>query len=216
MNNYDYIINSFTKNEDNVNLEVSNLKVDCITSKNNNFNLDSEGNLTVKSITSKNSNNEIDKTKILNFVYPVGSIYISVNATSPSTLFGGTWEQIQERFLLGVSGNYPVNSTGGEVNHTLNETEIPWHYHSFSGETNTTGSHVHTGNSLETYSPSASNTKDFLRPINNSYSYAGIQIMNAAGDHHHSFSGNTAGVGGSMAHNNMPPYVAVYMWKRTA
>lgn len=51
MNENEYIVNSFTKKGDNVNLEIDNLNVSCITSKNNNFELDSEGNLTVKSIT---------------------------------------------------------------------------------------------------------------------------------------------------------------------
>lgn len=42
----------------------------------------------------------VTKQELIDLIYPVGSIYISVNSVSPATLFGGTWEQIQDRFLL--------------------------------------------------------------------------------------------------------------------
>lgn len=210
---YDYIIDAFTRSDNNTNLEVNNLNVGCISSTNNKFNLDSEGNLTVKTVTTTGQN---QNTLTIDSIYPVGSIYMSINLINPNTLFGGTWEQIKDRFLLSAGDIYGVGSVGGESAHTLTEIEIPWHYHSYSGNTNASGSHVHTGNSLETYSTSSSNSKDFVRPINNSYSYANIQIMNSAGEHSHSYSGNTSGTGGSGAHNNMPPYLTVYMWKRTA
>ena len=57
-------------------------------------------------------------------LYPVGSIYMSVNSTSPAELFGGTWEQIKDTFLLG-SGSYTLGATGGEKTHTLSESELP-------------------------------------------------------------------------------------------
>ena len=72
-------------------------------------------------------------------VYPVGSIYISLNSTNPSSIFGGTWEQIQGRFLLGVSSSHPVNQTGGEEKHTLTVNESPSHRHT-RGSMNVTGS----------------------------------------------------------------------------
>ena len=58
MNNYDYITNAFTKDGDNTNLDVNNLNVSCITSKNNKFELDSSGNLTVQSINAKSMSAE--------------------------------------------------------------------------------------------------------------------------------------------------------------
>lgn len=51
-------------------------------------------------------------------IYPVGSIYMSVNSTSPATLFGGTWEQMKDRFLVGAGNDYAVNSTGGSTTHS--------------------------------------------------------------------------------------------------
>lgn len=65
---------------------------------------------------------------IVNVIYPIGSLYLSVNETSPETLFGGKWEQIQDRFLL-ASGTREIGSTGGEESHTLTVNEMPTHTH---------------------------------------------------------------------------------------
>lgn len=127
-------------------------------------------------------------TLILEAVYPVGSIYMSVNNVSPATLFGGTWKAIQGKFLLGAnSSTYKAGSTGGEAAHTLTENEIPSHKHSIwfpndGGEQSAEIGYPDTG-SKNTYYAEAS---------------------------------KTSGTGGGAAHNNMPPYLAVYIWKRTA
>lgn len=125
---------------------------------------------------------------ILEAVYPVGSIYMSVNSTSPATLFGGTWKAIKGKFLLGAYGNtYKAGSTGGEAAHTLTESEMPSHKHSIwfpndGGEQSAEIGYPDAG-SKNTYYAEAS---------------------------------KTSGTGGGAAHNNMPPYLAVYIWKRTA
>lgn len=108
MNENEYIVNLFTKKGENVNLEVDNLNVSCITSKNNNFELDKDGNLKVKSLTVSDS---IE-------VYPIGSIYMSINNTNPGLVFGGTWERIQDTFLLAAGNTYQNGTTGGEASHT--------------------------------------------------------------------------------------------------
>lgn len=61
--------------------------------------------------------------------YPVGAIYLSVTDTDPATLFGGTWERIGGRFLLGADSTYAAGSTGGEAEHTLTIDEMPRHNH---------------------------------------------------------------------------------------
>ena len=61
--------------------------------------------------------------------WPVGSIYMSMIATSPATLFGGTWVQMENRFLLGAGSGYVAGVTGGEAEHTLTGNEMPSHYH---------------------------------------------------------------------------------------
>ena len=62
---------------------------------------------------------------IINIVYPVGSIYMSVNDTDPSLLFPGTWERIKDRFLLASGDTYSAGSTGGEATHVLTVSELP-------------------------------------------------------------------------------------------
>ena len=129
---------------------------------------------------------------ILEAVYPVGSIYISVNSTSPATLFGGTWEAIQGKFLLGADGNtYKAGNTGGEATHTLTVDEIPKHTHN-----------MYSGNS---------GAPDTWEPDGGSY-----LVDSVTQDKHTwwaSLGMNYAG--GGAEHNNMPPYLAVYIWKRT-
>lgn len=75
------------------------------------------------------SSSALNIKDIINIVYPVGSIYMSVNSTSPASLFGGTWERIKDRFLLAAGDTYSAGSTGGEAQHTLTVDEMPSHYH---------------------------------------------------------------------------------------
>ena len=56
-------------------------------------------------------------SKIFDSIYPVGSIYMSVNSTSPETLFGGTWVQIKDTFLLSAGDTYTAGNTGGSATH---------------------------------------------------------------------------------------------------
>jgi len=121
----------------------------------------------------------------------VGSIYLTVSATSPASLFGGTWTKLTNRFLLGAGGSYGVNATGGEATHKLSAAEMP--------------SHAHTVTIAQTYvSSSDGETYQWHGYLNHQYSNDGT------------VSYTTANTGSSGAHNNMPPYLAVYMWKRTA
>ena len=160
-------------------------------------------------------------------VYPVGSIYLSVNSTSPATLFGGTWEQLKDRFLLGVGDTYVNGAAGGEASHTLTVNEMPAHSHSasvssagshsHSASTNSTGAHTHTEQSINvqgsyTYKGGAAD------PIYNGYrtnntssagNHSHTVTVIANGNHSHTVTVNNNGSGN--AHNNMPPYLAVYM-----
>ena len=75
------------------------------------------------------SSGGVDVSTVLDKVYPVGAIYMSVNSTNPKALFGGTWVQIKDRFLLAAGTIYKAGATGGEATHTLTESEMPSHKH---------------------------------------------------------------------------------------
>lgn len=164
-----------------------------------------------KTGTAANSSKLGGKTlaEIMLALYPVGSIYMSVSATSPASLFGGTWVQLKDRFLIGAGDSYSVNGTGGasSVNITpsgnnsgtaLTVDQIPSHSHGFvlniqhsdgatvSGESMTTGLRV----------------GGRARYNGTTYSTGGGQA------HTHTFVGTTQTV------STIPPYLAVYMWKR--
>lgn len=138
----------------------------------------------------------------LSLVYPVGAIYISTVSTNPATLFGfGTWEQIEDRFLLAAGDNYLVGSTGGEASHNLTYAELPETngeiiMHNAAIGTNIAGvGGCFTGDSI----------------VQGKYRQGGTLL-----------DANTVSIGKikytnggqNKAHNNMPPYLTVYMWKR--
>lgn len=118
---------------------------------------------------------------LINSMYPVGSIYMSVNAANPSTLFGGTWQRIQGRFLFAADSAHAAGTTGGEETHKLTVKEMPKHSHAINGSFSEGAGYEVVINGFESSTPATSG-------------YAG----------------------GDQPHNNMPPYLSVYIWKRTA
>lgn len=126
---------------------------------------------------------------IFDMVYPVGSIYMSVASTDPGVLFGGTWVQLKDCFLLAAGTTYTAGATGGEAAHTLIENEMPNHSHKASTNNML---YAFGGGSTTTGPASGSGYRTTLADI------------------------DTGSVGGGQAHNNMPPYLVVYVWKRTA
>jgi microcystin-dependent protein len=129
---------------------------------------------------------------------------MSVSSTSPASLFGGSWTQLQNRFLLGAGSSYSNGSTGGESTHTLTTSEMP--------------SHTHTPNSNNT-----SLTGTWVPNVSNGYARGQVAISTSSSkyapvmDSMDNFVwGTVASTGGGSSHNNMPPYLVVYMWKRTA
>lgn len=135
-------------------------------------------------------------------IYPVGAIFLSVSATSPEKLFGGKWEQITDRFLLAAGSSYVAGSTGGEADHTLTVEEMPKHNHSLTVRVQgNTGWPSYTTTGYEIVHDFKGG--DFHAPDKALHvSYVGGGTINNKGN--------------SQPHNNMPPYLAVYIWKRIA
>ena len=96
---------------------------------------------------------------LLNLFYPVGSIYWSSNNTNPGTLFGGTWTQIKDKFILAAGDSYTNGATGGAATVTLTVSNMPSHSHSFT-PSGTVSSHTHTGPShTHSFTPSGTVSK---------------------------------------------------------
>lgn len=130
-------------------------------------------------------------TSIIDLIYPVGSYYWNSNSTSPATLFGvGTWTQITNQFIFAAGGDYASGDTGGEATHTLTIQEMPSHDHRCIMEQ----SYYAYGGPMESDEGPASG---------HGYAYP----------FYYSFTGTK---GGGKAHNNMPPYIVAYCWRRDA
>lgn len=234
--------------------------------------------------------NLLDAKTVGNLVYPVGSIYMSVTSASPATIFGGTWVQLQDQFLLAAGSKYAAGTTGGSADaiipshtHTVTAASASAgaHTHTTSGSVASGGEHTHTvsgtgasaGAHTHTVSGSAASAGAHTHSMNNIWSNGSgssaayvttskrklmTRSTASAGAHTHTVSGTAASAGahthtvsgtaatagahthtttgtaasaGAHTHTvtataastgvaatgkNMPPYLAVYVWKRTA
>jgi len=141
-------------------------------------------------------------------IYPVGSIYMSTVATNPSTLFGvGTWTAISGQFLMGQDGTHAAGSTGGALTKTLSTAEMPSHTH-----TATAASDAHTHN-IGRDTDGASGTTRFT--VHNT-GVSGATATSPTSSDSHTHGITVANTGSGTAFSILPPYVAVYIWKRTA
>lgn len=177
--------------------------------------------------------------------YPVNSIYISLSNTSPARTFGGVWEQIKDCFLwatgdiqsfqrydssspaVWITENLTSGSYGGEMMHYTNIWEIPEHTHSINHDHGSfsagSGEHTHTiwGNNRENAGSQC--VKFGKRGATECHQslHIGETEHSVDGSHSHtidvpSYSGTSGKSGGATPVSNMPPYLAVYIWKRIA
>lgn len=124
--------------------------------------------------------------EILNAIYPIGVIVCGAKPTV------GTWEKVEGRFLLGSSSSHKAGSTGGEETHKLTVNEMPSHTHGQNPP-------------IMAYGKSSNNSMATFTVYTND-GWKGSDLL-----------GNPIlNTGGNRAHNNMPPYLSVDMWRRTA
>ena len=175
--------------------------------------------------------------------YPVGAYYISSSSTSPATLFGGTWVQIQNRMIMAAGSSYSVGATGGSATKTLTTNNLPSHTHSCGSA----GSHSHTRGTMNitgsitnpssdndllfeaesatgsgALSLSSSRTTNKGGQIGESQIGYDVLTLNAK----NGWTGETSTTGShshtigstgkSTAFDIMPPYIVAYVWRRTA
>lgn len=126
-------------------------------------------------------------------LYPVGSIYISTSANfNPNTAWGGRWVKTADgRCLIGANSTYPLGSTGGEAEHALSIDELPSHAHGIYGADSRSGD-ITLDKPMFEYKDQGQTT-----------SYVSYIL-------------STELAGNGQSHNNMQPYLAVYIWERTA
>ena len=169
------------------------------------------------------------KKEMMLEAHPVGSLYWSMEATDPSKLFGGTWEQIKDRFVWAGTGY--SGSTGGSFTQTLTTENLPNHKHSYLKLTEIKGNaitqnqmpaHSHTVNVLGSAYTSGSGTDSRAQvPFNNggTLNSAFINSTGGSATHTHAFTASsydTGSTGKGSAFSILPPFIVAYCWRRTA
>lgn len=143
--------------------------------------------------------------RLVDYIYPVGSIYISVNNTSPSTLFGGTWEQIKDTFLLAAGNTYTAGETGGEAEHTH---EYGLQYGNYYYRTVMEGDTYAGVLNYDAEGNITMGPKTAVGSLTSTYPNANTTASGSFS--HERTTGNTSYA------SNMPPYLTVYVWKRVS
>lgn len=171
-----------------------------------------------------NTINDFNMSQLRDFFYPIGSIYTSTKSTSPATLFGGTWTQIKDTFLLTAGNTYSAGTTGGSATHTHTSAahthEIPSHKHSLSddgwGYLSMGGNGVikmiysyNSGSWTGNWQITGSSSKESTASGGD-----GMVLGGYTDSTNITASSTTPGNTGSSS--NLPPYKVVYAWERTA
>lgn len=148
-----------------------------------------------------------NKQEVFLAVHPVGSIFLSTDGTEPAELYGGTWEQIKDVFLLGASDTYPVKSTGGSATHEHEyKLSFMWRLGALVG---------YQTSAIAAYNYKTQSWNDNNRKVNDGqYTLANDGFSSTYGEkpngETYSVTGNTA------SSSSIPPYYSVYIWRRVA
>ena len=144
---------------------------------------------------------------IIDIIYPIGSIYMSVNTSDPSALFPNTtWQKIENRFLLGSGSSYTSGDIGGSA-----DAIVVSHNHTQNAHTHTQNPHNHSlnRNFSDGTGTVTAYTMDSNRKTSTKYT-----ANTTATNQNTTATNNPTGEDGT--DKNMPPYLVVNIWKRTA
>lgn len=161
----------------------------------------------------------VTKQQLIDLIYPIGAIYISATLVNPGTLFGGTWVQIKDRFLLSAGDNHAAGVEGGKEQYTADD--MPAHTHT-RGTMNITGAATHNNTySGSAYSGEAGTGAFYVQSFSGTHYYlngraGGSGWYDLAFDASRSWTGETSQSGLNETATITPPHLVVYMWKRTA
>ena len=168
--------------------------------------------------------NPVDKNlSIIDLIYPIGSIYMSVNNVNPNVLFGGRWEQLKDRFLLGSGDTYTGGSTGGSAdavvvkhNHTQNPHNHTQNAHSHSPGSGRSFMTAPTGSDWDEIAGSNVSGSGYHYLVTQDKKNYNVYVVGSgkatATNQQQTATNKESGEDGTG--KNMPPYLTVYMWKR--
>lgn len=160
----------------------------------------------------------VTKADLINLIYPVGAIYMSVNSANPSLLFGGTWEQIEDRFLLAAGSTYTAGDIGGKTEYEADD--MPAHTHT-RGTMEITGRIGHNNSYSGTFTSGGHEGAFYNVPFSGTNYYlsgrsVGSGWYDVAFEASRSWEGETSQSGLEEIATIIPPYLTVYIWKRVA
>lgn len=137
---------------------------------------------------------------LLQIIYPIGSYYISASATSPASIMGGTWSQISGgRFLCAAGNDYQAGSTGGSASVALSVDQLPAHWHEVQENSSSDG----TWKQLGMWFTNVGAGTGWAIPVGGGYTVPSPRVA-------------TDTIGENLSHENRPPYIVAYIWRRTA
>ena len=177
-----------------------------------------------------------DGKNVTDTIYPIGSLYWSSKDTDPSTLFGGTWVQIKDRFVLACGDTYKtVGATGGANSVTLSVSNMPSHTHSFTPSGSVSSSFSGVNHTILTggadtgsgFFKSSTNTTAGTKlrwtygtdgswdtsSLSDSVSWKDAGSVSSS---FKGYEGTTSPEGSGTSFSILPPYVVKYCWERTA
>lgn len=170
-----------------------------------------DGNVTVAG-TMTAENFTVGGRTLVDLLYPTGSLYLSVQETDPGTILGGTWQRIEDRFLLAAGTTYAAGSIGGQAQRTLTEQQLPPHVHHIKGYTDADSTtHDH---GIPNIAQGGSGSGACAESWGGGSGSRELRTDSICINHNHAVNMDSQSCGGGQSVDMMPPYLAVYVWQR--